>query len=187
MRFRAIAIGVISAFAATSFGAVRAAGAQSSGTLIRIPYRTYVGINPMGVPFDIGSVEVENAVAAGITAGGQGSITDLGDDRFFSVDLKVRYYPGEVVLRGFSLGLSAGSLRYSSLRSLDTGGRARESLTAPTIGILADYNWLLGTSRRFVVGTGLGAKRILASRSDRDRVGLDRAYATMRFVVGLAF
>ncbi len=125
--------------------------------------------------------------------GGLGSLTAADDDRYLTFEFKARYYPGEVVLRGFSVGLSAGSLRYSTLVDNSAigprfGSRTRQQLTAPTIGVLTDYNWLLGTSHRFLVGTGLGAKRILASRDDRARVGdLDRAYLTARFIVGLAF
>ncbi|MFI5229042.1 MAG: hypothetical protein ACHQWU_08235 [Gemmatimonadales bacterium] len=166
--------------------ASRAAVAQAAGTLIPIPYRTYIGINPLGVPFDIGSAEVESAVAPGITLGGLASYTDVEGHRWLTFDAKVRYYPGEVVLRGFSIGLSAGSLRYST-RDDSAGVPMRRVLTAPTIGVIADYNWMLGTERRFVVGTGLGAKRILASEDERNRVGADRAYLTARFIVGLAF
>jgi hypothetical protein len=39
----------------------------------------------------------------------------------------------------------------------------------------------------FGVGTGVGAKRILASRERREPLDLDRAYVTARFVVGLLF
>jgi hypothetical protein len=38
-----------------------------------------------------------------------------------------------------------------------------------------------------MVGAGIGAKRILASSDDRNRVGLDRATLTGRFTVGIAF
>ena len=162
------------------------ARAQSVGTSIPIPYTTYIGINPMGIPFDVGSVELESGVAQGITIGGLASITAVDNDRYVSFDFKTRYYPSEVVLRGFSLGLSVGSLRYSTTRD-SANLTTREILTAPTIGVLTDYNWMLGTSHRFLVGTGVGAKRILAAKSDRNRVGLDQAYLTARFVVGLAF
>jgi hypothetical protein len=50
-----------------------------------------------------------------------------------------------------------------------------------------DYNWTQGPSQRFVIGTGVGAKRVLASAEERDKVGLDRAYVTARFVIGLLF
>src|SRR6185437_13468227 len=134
--------------------------AQSS--LVPIQNLTYIGINPLGIPFDIGSIELESAVAAGVTLGGLASFTDFEDNRFTSFDFKVRYYPGDIVLKGFSAGLSVGYLRYSNLVD-----QTRQTLTAPTIGVLADYNWMLGRSQRFLVGTGVGAKRILASSADR--------------------
>jgi hypothetical protein len=163
----------------------RRASAQVDGRppLIPIPYRTYVAVNPLGIPFDIFSVEVESGVAPGMTLGGTASHTELGDERFSSADFKFRYYPGEVVLRGFSLGATLGVLRYSDVR--DNG--VRESLDAPTLGAILDYNWLLGAEHRFVVGSGLGAKRVLASAGERSRVGIDRAVATVRFTVGIAF
>ena len=83
------------------------------GTLIPIPFRTYVAFDPLLVPFDIGSFEVETGIAPGITAGGVASYTNVDNERYTSVDLNLRYYPGEVVLRGFSVGLSGGFLRYS--------------------------------------------------------------------------
>ena len=112
------------------------------------------------------------------------SYTNVDRDRFTSFDFNLRYYPGEVVLRGFSIGLSGGYLRYSS-----RGGPAdaRVSMDAPTLGVVADYNWMLGVNRRFLVGTGLGAKRVLAGESERDLVGIGRADMTGRFVIGYAF
>src|SRR5438552_329568 len=81
-------------------------GGGGAGSLIPIPYRTYVAFNPLLVPFDIGSVEVESGVAQGVTLGSVASYTDVDRDRFRSLDAKLRYYPGEVVLRGFSIGLT---------------------------------------------------------------------------------
>lgn len=161
----------------------RAAGAQV-GTFIPIQNRTYVALNPLGIPFDIVSGEIESAIAPGVTAGGSASYTDLQNDRYTSFDAKVRFYPGEVVLRGLAFGMSVGSLHYSSP---DNGANIRQTITVPTIGILADYNWLLGVGQHFLVGTGLGAKRVLASTDERDRVGIDRAYVTARFLLGYAF
>ena len=160
--------------------------AQSSP--LPIPNLTYIGINPLGIPFDIGSIELESAIAPGVTLGGLASYTDLDSNRFTSFDFKVRYYPGDIVLKGFSAGLSVGYLRYSNVvkdpvTALDT----RQALSAPTIGVLADYNWMLGRSQRFLVGTGVGAKRVLASSTERKRVDISRAYPTVRFIVGFAF
>jgi hypothetical protein len=181
MRMRCLYAGVFAALLTITRGA---AAQSAGGTLIPIPFRTYVAFDPLLVPFDIGSFEVETALAPGITAGGVASYTNVDSDRYTSFDLNLRYYPGEVVLRGFSVGLSGGFLRYSS----HVGpANARESVDAPTLGVLVDYNWMLGVNRRFLVGTGLGAKRVLAGESERSSVGLGRAYGTARFVIGYAF
>jgi hypothetical protein len=171
-------------------GAVCAAPAvaQTAPRLIPIENRSYIGINPLGVPFDIFSVEAETGVAQGITLGGVGSYTDVDHDRWESADFKFRYYPGDVVLRGFSLGATVGYLNYSARRCCAAGGGDyRASVSTPTVGVIADYNWMLGMDHRFIVGTGVGAKRVLAGQNDRDQVGLDRAYLTGRFTIGLAF
>lgn len=163
---------------------VAAASARAqSPTLIPIPYRTYIALNPLGIPFDIASVEVETGVVQGVTVGGQGSYTSFGDDRYSTFDAKVRYYPSEVVLRGFSMGVSAGHTHFTT-RNNDV---TRQSLDFGSIGLLVDYNWMLGERHRFIVGTGLGAKRVIANSDEREAAGIDRAYMTARFVVGLAF
>ena len=155
-----------------------------------IPTRTYVGINPVGLPFDIATVEVESAVAPGITLGGVGSYIDVGDPKFTTGEFKVRYYPGEVVLRGASVGATLGLTHFSN-KVNDPATRAddevRQTLTAPTLGIIVDYNWLYGREQHFLIGTGIGAKRVLASQSERDRVDIDRAIFTLRLIVGFAF
>ena len=86
------------------------------------------------------------------------------------------------MLRGFAVGATAGVTRYSNV--VDT---VRQSLSAPTVGILLDYNWLLGRSERFLVGTGIGAKRVLASSSERKRADVDYATITTRLILGFAF
>jgi hypothetical protein len=175
------------------------AGAQERGApVFPIPYRAIVAINPLGIPFDIGAFEVEGVILPGISLAAAASYSALGDDegdgagdpRFASGDVKVRYYPGEVALRGFSVGLGLGVTRYSERVSVTTPAGPileRQALTAPTISVLADYNFLLGARQRFVVGTGIGAKRLLASGEDRERVDAPRAYPFLRFVLGIAF
>jgi hypothetical protein len=174
VRVRQIAIVVGLTVAATS------ARSQSQG-LIPIPYRTYVAVNPLGIPFDVGSIEIESGVAQGVTVGGQGSYTSLGDDRYTTVDAKVRYYPSEVVLRGFSMGVSVGHTHFTR------HDVAASTLDFGTVGLLLDYNWMLGYRHRFIVGSGVGAKRVLANADERKAADIDHAYVTARFVVGLAF
>jgi len=169
------------------------------GPIYPIPYRAIVGINPLGIPFEIFSLEIEGAVAPGITVGGSAGYNALGDDddngqgegdeRYTSGDIKVRYYPGEVALRGFGVGVGVGVTRFSKVVNVGTTTPdfRREAVTAPTISVLADYNFLLGARQRFAIGTGIGAKRLLAPEEDRDRAGAPRAYAFLRFVMGIAF
>jgi len=186
MRIRhALVLASISTLAAFSTGRAQTTAQQPARVPIR--YLSYVATNPVGIAFDIASLELETAVAPGITVGGTASYSNVSDQRFTSFDLVGRYYPGEIVLKGFSIGLSGGYLKYSNLVSDDFGAGVRQTLTAPTIGLALDYNWMLGTERRFIVGTGVGAKRVLASQASRDRVQMDRAYGTARFVVAIAF
>ena len=157
-------------------------------------WRTFVGINPLGIPFDVVAGEVETTIAPGSTLGLVGSYNDIDDTRYKTFDGRFKYYPSEVAMRGFSVGLSLGwtSFRYDSTTfdcSLGpcTETKNPQTLGAGTLGVLVDYNWTQGPSQRFVVGTGIGAKRVLASEEQRDRVGLERAYITGRFVIGLLF
>jgi hypothetical protein len=163
---------------------ITATSARSqSPARIPIPYRTYVAINPLGIPFDVSSIEVESGVAQGVTVGGQASYTAIVHDQYSTFDAKVRYYPSEVVLRGFSLGVSAGHTHFTT-RDHDV---ARDHLDYTSVGLLLDYNWMLGAQHRFIVGTGVGAKRVLANSDEREAADVPRAYLTARFVVGLAF
>ncbi len=167
--------------AATS-ALAQAPAAQVPAGLVPIPSRTYIGFNPVGLPADVATFEVENAVAQGITVGGVGSYIDVSDQRFTTFDFKVRYYPGEVVLRDWAIGATIGYTRFSNLVN-----GTREELNAPTLGIILDRNWLYGRGQHFLIGTGVGAKRIIASTADRNRADVERAIVTARLTVGYAF
>ena len=160
--------------------------ARAQGSRIPIPYRTYVALNPLGIPFNIAAAEIESAIASGITLGGAASYTAISHDRYTTFDAKFRYYPSEVVLQGLSIGASVGHSRYSTLVGSPTGD-VRSGLDYNTIGLILDYNYLLGARKRFLLGTGIGAKRVLGNNDERERLGLDNPLLTVRFVVGLAF
>lgn len=165
----------------------QSAMAQASGvTPVRLPSQTYIAINPLGVVGDIGTIEAETGVVQGVTVGGVASYIDVDDARFTTFDFKVRYYPAEVVLRDWSIGGTFGFTRFSDLVD-GANGKTRQSLSAPTIGLVVDKNWLTGRGQHFLIGTGVGAKRLLANKADRDRVDIDRAIFTVRLVLGYAF
>lgn len=160
--------------------------AQSQGR-IPIPYRTYIAINPLSIPFDIASAEVESGIANGITIGAAASYTAIEHKRFTTVDAKLRYYPSEVVLDGLSIGLSVGRTHFTNTVDDGTGQIVRQGIDYTTIGLLGDYNWLAGTRKRFVVGTGVGLKRVLGNSEERKRLEVPQPVVTFRFVLGLAF
>ena len=166
--------------------AAAALGAQATTPApqprVPIPTRTYVALNPVGVVADVGTVEIENAIAQGVTMGGVVSYIDVDHRRSTTGELKIRYYPGEIVLRGFAIGGTIGYTRFSNIVK-----DVRQSMSAPTLGIVLDHNWIYGREGHFVVGTGVGAKRVLAPSADRDRADVDRAVVTGRLVLGFAF
>lgn len=154
-------------------------------------WRSFLGANPLGIPFDIVSVEAETAISSGGTLGALGSYNDIGNRRYQTVDARFKYYPSEIAMQGFAIGLSLGYTKFNG--ELTTQPQpaptllARGKLNASTLGVLVDYNWTQGPTQRFVIGTGVGAKRILAAADKRQSIGLERAYVTGRFVIGLLF
>lgn len=177
----------------TAFAPVLEAQAVPAGATPIRYYRGVVGMNPLGIPFDIFAVEAEGAVAPGITAAAALSYFAPDEDRFTSADAKLRYYPGETALDGFSVGLGVGvtgraGTDFTGCNTNPVDGcETRSSVTGPTVSVLADYNFLLGERRRFLVGTGIGAKRWIVDREARERIDAERAWVFARFLVGLAF
>jgi hypothetical protein len=179
-----------------SAGALAAQGSNPplSPSAAAPQWRSFLGANPLGIPFDIISVEAETAVSSGGTLGALGSYNDINNKRYQTFDARFKYYPSEIAMQGFAIGLSVGYTKFNgelATQPLTPNGPpptpARGQLNASTLGVLVDYNWTQGPAQRFVVGTGVGAKRILAAADKRQAIGLDRAYVTGRFVVGLLF
>ena len=147
--------------------------------------RTAFAINPLGIPFEIVSVELESAVHDAFTIAGNFSYFSPDDDfTRASFELKGRLYPNERAPGGFSVGVGLGAAK--TRETFSTGGvETKPDKTYPSIGVYVDYNWLLGKNNRFYVGTGVGAKRILGDRDVFDDALF--VYPTARFVIGVAF
>lgn len=144
--------------------------------------RTLVSINPLGLPFEIYTGEVEQKISNIVTIGGAFShIGAFSDASYTTFEGKLRVYPNEEAFKGLSIGLSAGIARVSE----DATDGAKRSDSAPSLGVIADYNWILGKSRRVIVGTGLGAKRIFVNGDNYDNI--NTAYPTLRFQIGMLF
>ena len=146
--------------------------------------RNAFSINPLGIPFEVVSIEFETAVHDAFTIAGNFSYFSPDDYTRSSFELKGRLYPNELALQGFSVGFGVGGVNTRETISVN-GIDERQDQTSPAIGVYVDYNWLLGRSNRFLVGTGLGAKRILHERDEFENA--PRVYGTARFLIGVAF
>lgn len=143
--------------------------------------RTMISLNPLGLPFKYVSGEIEQKLTGIATLGGSVSYLDVDDNSYTSFEAKLRLYPNEEAFKGFSIGIAGGITRVSESY---TNSPDRSS-TAPTIAVIADYNWLLGKSKRVLVGTGVGAKRIFGD--DDEFIDVNFAYPTARFQIGVIF
>ena len=175
--------------AALSAAAAHDARAQAAPPPPLPPIQS-VAVNPLAIPFGVFSAEYEAALPVpGFTVGAGGTYWSDDGDRDAWVELKGMYYPSEVPFRGFAVGLTAGvhSARNNGCDDLfgSCGSEGRRTQTAPTIGILTSYDWLIGRAERFRVGLGLGAKRVLKDVGSRDP--LWQVYPDGRFVIGLVF
>jgi len=141
-------------------------------------------INPLGIPFEVVSVEFEGALHDAFTLAGNFSYFSPDEYTRSSVEVKGRLYPNEQAPRAFSVGLGLGAVNTRENLEVD-GTLVKQDKTHPSIGVYVDYNWLLGKRNRFFVGTGLGAKRILGESDDFDEAPF--VYGTARFLIGVAF
>lgn len=145
-----------------------------------------ISIQPISAMLTIYAGEAELAMSRSATIGVGGTywspdVID-GDFNYLSGDIKVRYYPEGRAFQGFSFGGSVGVTHLSA----NANGSGSGSASGPSIGVMLDYNWLLGAEKAFYIGLGLGAKTLFISdKSVADQATLH--YPTMRLSVGWAF
>jgi hypothetical protein len=147
--------------------------------------RRVFAINPLGIPFEVVSVEFEAALNDAFSLAANFSYFSPDEYTRSSFEAKGRLYPNERGLRGFSVGLGLGAVNTRENVVEFDGTEVKMDETYPSIGVYVDYNWLLGKSDRFLVGTGVGAKRILGESDDFDQAPF--VYGTARFLIGVAF
>jgi Protein of unknown function (DUF3575) len=174
----------LSLLAATSL----LAGAASAQA-VTAPKTAVISIQPLSAVFGVYSAEFEKALAPTVTLGVGGSYWSHDDDvsttKYTSGDIKLRYYPEAHPFRGFSFGGQAGYTSLSDETTFAGSGSDKTKASGPTLGVALDYSWLLGESKSFYVGLGLGAKKIFASAKDIGDATL--AYPTAHVSIGYAF
>lgn len=179
---------LIGAFAFATTLSAQTLRDQTSGPSTSAPTRI-ISVNPFLPLFGYFQAEFEHRVAKNASVGISGAHTKL-DDLYTSVDVKLRLYPQERVLE--KLGISAG-IGYGRVKRDDDiicdpffpcdDGKA--SASAPTFGVEAQYQWLLGARRSTAVAFGGGAKRFFISDDKSDN--LERVVPTLRLTIGYAF
>jgi hypothetical protein len=163
------------------------------------PARQTGARNLPGIPSGLVSGEYERAIGREGFAFGVGGTAafdvdntgdlfydDSGTHRYLSLQAKLKYYPSARGLRGFAVGVTVGGVPQRAVGSrlvrLDTvripGGSfpppvfepTRRTINNPTVGTVLDYNLFIGPRQRFLVGLGVGARRVLGVTRDRTRI-----------------
>lgn len=158
-----------------------------------------ISVNPFLPLFGYFAAEYEQRVTPAVALAISGSHVKLDHTRYTNIDAKMRLYPNETALKGFSIAASLGVGRIHETEStvdcafiFPDSSIARDSLcpvakpfTTGSFAIEVGYQWLLGPSKVTAVTVGGGAKRYLGSESKFDQ--LNRVIPTLRLSIGYAF
>lgn len=143
--------------------------------------RQLVAINPVFIPFGTLTAEYEFRVT-GLASLGMSAWYEYADVRARWLYLKALVYPWGEAPSGFSLGPTFGLLRaYRDPDALDQLPRD----TSPTIGAMAQYNFLFGPADLYLLGVGIGGRTPLKHISPDSPI--ERLDGDVRLVAGLAF
>lgn len=164
--------------------------AQESGTKTPVDHKQTLSTSPVADILGFINGEYQRKITEAATVGISAATYewDGDDDRYSNVMLLGRYYPQGAALTGFFIGGRVGAHRIE-YESWDfdpnrfTSTSRRKTETRPAIGIDVGYDWLLGKKRNVLIGTGVGAMRLLGTGDDDFLV----AFPTARVNVGIAF
>ncbi len=150
--------------------------------------RNVISIQPINAVLTAYSAEYERQSGSAVTLGVGGTYFNAGSGvdevTYKSADFKLRYYPNGTALMGFSFGGSAG---FSSISGTDLNGN-NATVSGPSLGILLEYQWLLGVKRNFAVALGAGAKAVYVKDNQfTSNNSFVTRYPTARISVGYAF
>jgi hypothetical protein len=176
MRNRVLAV------AAAALMPLAAASAQNKAP------RNVISIQPLSAMMTVYSGEYERAVGKSVTLGlgatYWGADDNSGDEAAYtSGDVKLRFYPSGTALAGFSFGATGG---YTSVSAKEGITQTETSESAPSFGILLEYQFLMGQSRNFSVALGAGAKMLFIEENTTNDNVIGR-YPTARVSVGYAW
>jgi hypothetical protein len=161
--------------------------AAASGQSVATPHNV-LSIQPINAVFTAYSGEYEHQMTGAATFGIGGTYFDVGDDIdklvFKSGDLKLRYYPNGTALMGFSFG---GTVGFTSITGTDDTSGDETTVSGPSLGVLLEYQWLMGVQRNISVALGAGAKAVFVKDTDFTSDSYSARYPTVRVSIGYAF
>jgi hypothetical protein len=151
------------------------------------PHRNIISIQPLSAILTVYSAEYEHAAKKTVSWGIGATYwsTGSGSDQvtYTSGDFKLRYYPNGIALDGVSVGGSVGA---SSIKGTSTTGGA-ETVSAPSLGMLIEYQWLLGEEKHLALALGAGAKMLIVNSAKISSSSFIARYPTLRISLGYAY
>ncbi len=160
-------LAVLAFVAAASPAMAQSSSASHSG----IDRPNLISANPIGLLFQWYNAEFEHAIAPVASLAIAASSYDLDNATYASVDGIVRYYPTAGALRGFSVGASVG---FIDINEDTCNGCTDDSGSSATVGVRADYVWILGRDQHLTAAAGVGAKRLLSNDLGTEGVPIGR-------------
>jgi hypothetical protein len=158
------------------------------GQTLDVPVQpNVVSINPFGFLLEWYSIEYERAFSASASwSVGVGYINhgESNDETTYtSADIRLRYYPAAEAPLRFAAGIALGYSRVTD-EDVEMDAVIKDEFDALSLGIDLGYSWLLGRTRQFFLGAGVGAKRLFPiGANDDERIGRP----TARLSIGYAF
>ena len=157
--------------AAIAATATTASAQRVEETRSGIPRVNLVSANPIGILFEWYNGEYERALSSTVSLAAAASAYDIDNTDYQSIDGILRYYPSGRAIRGFSIGASVGFINLDE--EFECEGCDEDGSSA-TIGVRADYVWILGRDQRFAAAAGIGAKRLLNDNLGTEGVPIGR-------------
>lgn len=179
---------------APSIAGAQASLAEQTQSLEGVGPSRFISTNPFLPLFGYFSGEYEQRIKPNVAFAISGSHIEL-DDRFTHLDAKLRLYPNDRALEGFSLGASLGiawirrnddNAFCDAIPGIDCVPQTSKTFSTPSFAIEGGYQWLLGKSRSTAITVGFGAKRYLSGSRDDFR-DIPRVLPTGRLSIGYGF
>lgn len=153
-------------------------GSMSAANAVPARVSQVISVNPLMLVFGGISAEWERKTAENTSFGLAGGLQSEDHFSYLSAEAKYRFYPDAKSLRGFSVGGAGGFTSAST----DYFGSSWSGQAA-SVGVVLDYQWLLGENGNFAVALGGGAKRLFYFGSNS---GASDALLTLRLSIGFA-